>query len=142
MQEINLTYYGVIYSKKNSKRIVTNWRTRRPIIVSNRNAKNQESAMGWEFRDQAKREGWPALNKSKKDLANCQFYIDIAVYQKDLRRRDLDNQATAILDGLVVAGVIPDDSCDAVPKLAVEYKGVDRENPRAEIKIKEILWQA
>ena len=140
MEEITLTYYGVIYSKKNSKRIVTNWRTRRPIIVSNRNAKNQEAAMGWEFREQAKKEGWPALGRNRKDLSNNQYKIDIAVWQKDLRRRDLDNQATAILDGLVASGVIPDDSCDAVPKITVEYKGVDRENPRAEIKIREIAW--
>lgn len=140
MNEITLTYHGVIYSKKNSKRIVTNWRTRRPIIVSNRNAKNQEAAMGWEFREQAKKEGWSALGEKSKNLANHQYTIEIAVWQKDLRRRDLDNQATAILDGLVVAGVIPDDSCDAVPKLTIEYKGVDRTNPRAEIKIKELAW--
>ena len=140
MNEITLTYHGVIYSKKNSKRIVTNWRTRRPIIVSNRNAKNQEAAMGWEFREQAKKEGWGAMKERAKNLANHQYKIDIAVWQKDLRRRDLDNQATAILDGLVAAGVIPDDSCDAVPRLSVEYKGVDRENPRAEIKIKEMVW--
>lgn len=140
MEEIWLTYHGVIYSKKNSKRIVTNWRTRRPIIVSNRNAKNQEAAMGWEFREQARKEGWPALKERAKNLANHQYEIYIDVWQKDLRRRDLDNQATAILDGLVVSGVIPDDSCDAVPKITVQYKGVDRDNPRAEIKIKEVQW--
>jgi Holliday junction resolvase RusA-like endonuclease len=140
MHELTLTYHGVIYSKKNSKRIVTNWRTRRPIIVSNRNAKNQEAAMGWEFREQAKKEGWRALKEKNKELADHQYKIEIAVWQKDLRRRDLDNQATAILDGLVVAGVIPDDSCDAVPRLLIEYKGVDRENPRAEIKITEVAW--
>lgn len=140
MNEITLTYHGVIYSKKNSKRIVTNWRTRRPIIVSNRNAKNQEAAMGWEFREQAKREGWRSLGLKRAGSANVQYQISIKVWQKDLRRRDLDNQATAILDGLVVAGVIPDDSCDLVPNLAIEYKGVDRTNPRAEIKIKEVAW--
>lgn len=140
MNEITLTYHGVIYSKKNSKRIVTNWRTRRPIIVSNRNAKNQEAAMGWEFREQAKKEGWESLGLKAKDSAEHQYEVSIKVWQKDLRRRDLDNQATAILDGLVAAGVIPDDCCDLVPKLAIEYKGVDKENPRAEIKIKEIVW--
>lgn len=140
MNEITLTYHGVIYSKKNSKRIVTNWRTRRPIIVSNRNAKNQEAAMGWEFRDQAKKEGWRSLSQKPAELANNQYEIKISVWQKDYRRRDLDNQATAILDGLVVAGVIPDDCFEIVPKIAIEFKGVDRDNPRAEIKIKETVW--
>jgi len=140
MHEITLTYHGVIYSKKNSKRIVTNWRTRKPIIVSNRNAKNQEAAMGWEFRAQARKEGWRSLGLKRKDSAERQYKIEIKVWQKDLRRRDLDNQATAILDGLVAAGVIPDDSCDLVPKLSIQYQGVDVENPRAEVKIKEIVW--
>jgi len=140
MNEITLTYHGVIYSKKNSKRIVTNWRTRKPIIVSNRNAKNQEMAMIWEFKEQAMKDRWPAYGENPKNIADHQFKIEIAVWQKDLRRRDLDNQATAILDGLVAAGVIPDDSCDAVPKLAIEYKGIDRDDPRAEIKIQEVVW--
>lgn len=140
MHELKLTYHGVIYSKKNSKRIVTNWRTRRPIIVSNRNAKNQEAAMGWEFRQQAKKFGWPSLGAKSDELADHQYKISIEVWQKDFRRRDLDNQATAILDGLVVADVIPDDCCDAVPKLEIEYKGIDKENPRAEIKITEVVW--
>lgn len=140
MNEITLTYHGVIYSKKNSKRIVMNWRTRKPIIVSNRNAKNQEAAMAWEFRAQARKEGWKSLGLKPKECAERQYKIDIKVWQKDLRRRDLDNQATAILDGLVAAGVIPDDCCDFVPKLAVEYQGVDTQNPRAEIKIREIVW--
>lgn len=96
--------------------------------------------MAWEFRDQARKEGWPALSQNDKELATHQYNINIEVWQKDLRRRDLDNQATAILDGLVAAGVLPDDCCEMVPKLAIEYKGVDRENPRANIKIREIVW--
>ncbi len=139
MNEITLTYHGVIYSKKNSKRIVMNWRTRKPIIVSNRNAKNQEAAMAWEFREQARKEGWEALS-NPKDGSERQYHISIKLWQKDLRRRDLDNQATAILDGLVAAGVIPDDCCDIVPKLSIEYRGVNCDDPRAEVKIKEIVW--
>lgn len=138
MNEVTLTYRGVIFSKKNSKQIVMNRRTRRPILISNRNAKNQEIAMAWEFKDQAMIEGWPALDKQE---FNHQYMVEIAIWQKDYRRRDLDNQATAILDGLVAGGILPDDRCDIVPKLTVEFRGVDRENPRAEIHIKEIAWQ-
>lgn len=141
MNEMTLTYHGVIYSKKNSKRIVTNWRTRKPIIVSNRNAKSQEATMAWQFRDQAVLEGWPALRHTPEELADCQYKIEINVWQQDHHRRDLDNQATAILDGLVQSGVLPDDNCDVVPKITIEYKGVDKEDPRAEIKITEVLWK-
>lgn len=141
MNKLKLEYKGVIYSKKNSKRIVTNWRTRRPIIVSNRNAKNQERAMAYDFEIQARREGWPELEQTEEQRANHQYRIEIEVWQKDLRRRDLDNQATAILDGLVASGVILDDSCDMVQKLSVEYKGVDRDDPRAEITITELAWE-
>lgn len=141
MNEVKLTYHGVIYSKKNSKRIVTNRRTWKPIIISNRNAKNQEAAMAWEFRDQAAIEGWPTINRTPEEEALRQYKVEIQVWQKDYRRRDLDNQATAILDGLVAAGVLPDDRCDIVPSLEIKYKGLDRDDPRAEIKIKEIIWE-
>ena len=57
----------------------------------------------------------------------------------DHRRRDLDNQATAILDALVLSRVIPDDSSQIVQKLIVEYMGVCKEQPRAEIQIEEII---
>ena len=47
-----LTYLGEIYSKKNSKRIITNARTGRPQIISNERAKNQELEMVWSFTTQ------------------------------------------------------------------------------------------
>lgn len=140
MNEIKLVYHGVVYSKKNSKRIVVNRRTFRPIIISNRNAKNQERAMAWDFKTQAEIENWPSLYETDEQRSAHQYRIEIEIWQKDLRRRDLDNQATAILDGLVASGVIIDDSCDMVQKMSVEYKGVDRDDPRAEIKITEITW--
>lgn len=123
---VKLVYPGVIYSKKNSKRIVTNRRTGRPVIVSNRNAKEQEIEMMWLFEDQAMQQGWnPKLGESYK--------IDIKIWQKDNHRRDLDNQATAILDGLVKSNVIPDDNCFVLSSLSIRNCGIDKENPRAEI---------
>lgn len=141
MNELNLTYYGVVYSKKNSKRIITNRRTFKPMIISNRNAKNQEISMAWDFATQARDQKWHVLQEEPEQVSNCQFKVAIEIYQKDYRRRDLDNQATAILDGLVASGVLPDDSCDFVSDLHVMYKGIDKENPRAEITIKEVMWK-
>jgi len=138
MNEVTLVYHGAITAKKNSKRIVTNRRTGRPMLISNQRAKRQECDMAWELLIQAKDEGWPC----GEERTNSTFQIEIRIWNKDLRRRDLDNQATAILDALTNAQIIPDDSVDFVPKFSVEFKGIDRKEPRAEITIKEIAWQA
>lgn len=136
MNEITLTYSGTVTAKKNSKQIIFNRRTHRPMLISNHRAKKQEGDMAWEFLMQAKEGGWDCGG----DRTNNAYHITIKIWNKDRRRRDLDNQATAILDALTNAQIIPDDSVDYVPRLNVEYQGIDRENPRAEVKIKEIVW--
>ena len=138
MNEVKLIYHGTVTAKKNSKQIIRNPRTGRPMLISNRRAKKQENDMAWDLLIQAKDEGWPC----GEDKINSTFQIEINIWNKDRRRRDLDNQTTAILDALVNAQVIPDDSADIVPKIIMEYKGIDAEDPRAEIHIKEIAWQA
>lgn len=53
----------------------------------------------------------------------------------DKRRRDPDNYtgpAKYLLDGLVKAGVLPDDSFNFV-ELKIARKGIDRKKPRIEI---------
>ena len=59
----------------------------------------------------------------------------VEVWNKDNRKHDLDNQVSTILDALVKAGVIPDDSQTTVQKITAEYKGIDKDDPRAEITI-------
>ena len=137
MNEVELTYYGEVTAKKNSKQIIWNRRTGSPMIISSRRAKSQEGSMVEAFASDAYLEGW----ECGLPRAESTFKITINIWNKDKRRRDLDNQATAILDALVLAGVIPDDNVAFVPWLKVEYKGIDKENPRAVIKIKEIAWQ-
>ncbi len=134
--KIHLSYFGTIYSKKNSKQIITNRRTGKPQIVSNPNAKVQETIMANIFCRQAQKGGWPIFDKKLAEYRGREFEIDIKVFQFDRRRRDLDNQITAILDGLVAAKVIPDDSNEFVQKI-VATSEIDRTNPRAEITIKE-----
>jgi len=137
MNKLELTYHGVVTAKKNSKQIIWNRRFNHPMLISNRRAKRQEADMTTTFALQAYEEGW----KIDEDRTNSTFNIDIKVWNKDRRRRDLDNQATAILDALVLAGIIPDDGVEFVQKLSVEYKGLDKDNPRAVIKIKELAWE-
>ncbi len=137
MNEIELTYHGVVTAKKNSKQIIWNRRSKRPMLISNRRAKAQEENMAGTFYHQATEHGW----RCDGSRENSTFNIEIQIWNKDRRRRDLDNQATAILDALVNAGIIPDDGVDFVSRIAVEYKGLDKEDPRAIIKIKELAWQ-
>lgn len=135
MNELELTYYGVVTAKKNSKQIIWNHTMRRPMLISNRRARRQEEDMVQSFMLQAYGEGW------RGGSSTSTYQIEIQVWNKDRRRRDLDNQATAILDALVIAHVIPDDSVECVNRLSIEYKGQDKEEPRAVIKIREMAWQ-
>ena len=137
---IFLNYYGVIYSKKNNKRIITDSRTGKPRITSNDRAKEQEMAMAWAFREQGVNSGW-FFPEEPKEYAGRKFILNVSIWQKDRVRRDLDNQLTAILDGLVAGRVLPDDSNKFVTSLAVVDRGVDKENPRAEIAISEIEYE-
>lgn len=136
MRSIKLEYHGVIYSKKNSKRIITNSRTGKPQIISNDNAKAQEMAMTWAFREQAVNQGW-FFDKNPKEYEGLSYIICVQIYQQDRRRRDLDNQLTAILDGLVAAHALPDDSNKFIRQIEVYNCGVDKEDPRAIIRIDE-----
>ena len=129
---ICLTYRGVVYSKKNSKSIITNRRTGKPQIVSNQRAKAMEADMVNQFQEQALIQGWETGK-------GCIYCVAIGIYAKDYTRRDLDNQATSILDGLVAAGVIPDDSTKYVRSLLIDFLGVDKNDPRAKITILEML---
>lgn len=125
---LDLTYHGVVYSKKNNKNIVVNRRTGRPQIISNQQVREMEVAMAREFQAQAAKAKWEANT-------NVTYDVTIYIWAKDRTRRDLDNQATSILDALVAAKVIPDDSIKYVTTLYVALLGIDKDDPRAEVKI-------
>ncbi len=125
-KEIKLTYYGRVLSKKNSKQIIRK-RSGAPVIVSNPAAKANESDMVDQFSVQTL--------KQEKPIEKCK--VSVEVYQPTAQRRDLDNQLTAILDALVKAEVIADDSFKCVIEENVRFGGIDKENPRAIVSITE-----
>lgn len=59
--------------------------------------------------------------------------IRIVMFAPDARKFDLTNKAESIMDLLVEAKVIDDDNYEVVSRLILEFGGIDRENPRAEI---------
>jgi Holliday junction resolvase RusA-like endonuclease len=127
-KKITLTYRGAVLSKKNSKRVIRNRSNGKIMLVSNKAAKNNENDMTDQFRMQTLGQTSP--------IEKCE--ISIALYEPNKQRRDLDNQATSILDSLVRAEVIQDDSYKCVVAVGVKFAGIDRKDPRAEITITEV----
>lgn len=123
---MKLIYQGVIYSKKNSKSIITNRRTGRPMIVASKKAKDMEKNMVREF----------SIQRGERSAINRPSSVCMKLYRKDNIKRDLDNVATSVLDGLVRGEVIADDNYSIVKSLHIEDCGVDKNNPRVEIEIK------
>lgn len=126
---MELKYYGAIVAKKNNKRIMRA-ANGRPWIASSQEAKAQEQIMAYEFAKKAKEQGWQADDKKA-------YRVSIGITEQDKRRRDLDNQATAILDALVLAGILPDDDNRHLQHLTVFLLGYDKYDPHATILVNE-----
>ena len=114
---IDLSYNGVIYSKKNSKQIVRVGN--KMFLVSNPNAKSCEKSMSAEFALQATKARWKPQGK---------YSVSMYFWRENNIRRDLDNMATSVLDALVLAGALEDDNVNSVHELHIYDMGVDKEN--------------
>lgn len=112
-----ITIYGNTPSKKNSKQIVPVHG--RYIIISSKNYAQ------WH------KEALKQLIGAKKVVTPTIPYIKF--YQGTARQYDLTNKAESIMDLLVDAGIIPDDSVEYIPEIHLSHGGKDKENPRAEI---------
>ena len=63
--------------------------------------------------------------------------MKITYYFGDKRRRDPSNYDKAILDGLVLADIIEDDSYEVIQEFTT-VGSYDKDNPRTEIEIEEV----
>lgn len=95
-----------------------------------------------EYRRKKERWHWlikAALTRVKKPREPYEHAaVHISYYFKDRRRRDPDNYSgKMILDPLVREGILKDDSFDNIV-LTVSKSGVDKDNPRVEIEVKEM----
>lgn len=61
--------------------------------------------------------------------------VSIKFFAENRRRWDLSNAAESVMDLLVEEGFLTDDCVENVPELHLEYGGLEKENPRAEVQI-------
>lgn len=129
-REFMTTYLGQVTSKKNNKVIAINRHTGRPFVRMNDLAKAQEREMVAIFKDDF------LMQQMKREwFEGRRIEVVVEIWNKDARKHDLDNQLSTILDALTKAQVLPDDSQLTVAKVTAEYKGIDRDDPRAEITV-------
>lgn len=69
--------------------------------------------------------------------------ITYTVYKGDKRRFDVANICAVhdkfFCDAMVELGRIPDDCCDNIPEVVYKFGGIDKANPRVEIRIEEVV---
>ncbi len=59
--------------------------------------------------------------------------VQMEFYMPDNLRTDLTNKVESIMDLLVDNGIIIDDCWQQIPRILIDCKGIDRENPRVDV---------
>lgn len=120
---MKLVISGSVPSQKNRKIISHNSITGRPFLRSAPQVTIWKEKAILELREQF--QGYI--------VTEYPISITLIFYFDSLRRHDLDNAAAGVMDALVAAQVIEDDSIKFVDCLQLQYGGHDKTNPRAEI---------
>lgn len=124
MGVVELVIPGRPITKKNHQRIITNRRTGRPQVIQSKDYEAYEQACLW------------ALKKYRVHFSGP-VKLTARYWMPDRRSwPDLVGLLQATCDILEKAGIIEDDR-NVVSVDGSEIAGIDRENPRVEIKI----WQ-
>jgi Holliday junction resolvase RusA-like endonuclease len=112
---------GSIPSKKNCKIMIC--RGSRPLIISSQKYRDWHTEQAYKI----------ARYRPNKPYNECK--IEIRYWLPNKRKSDMDNKSSSILDLLKDMEFIEDDCCTCVQILNQSYKGIDKENPRAEVEI-------
>lgn len=135
---VKLTFHGVILSKKNRHII-----SAQGGIIPDSRARANESEMIQQFTTQLREQGINdafMMTKTGQILEanakNTKYAIQFEIWRGNNIRRDLDNQITTLLDALTESFAIADDSHKYLKQIVAIDRGLDEENPRAEITIK------
>lgn len=123
MNPVNITIYGRIPSKKNS----------RCLFVRGNKIVNIPSKRYKEWHKQASEQLVPYLiPQPLKSIKS----VEILIFAPDKRKSDLTNKAESIMDLLVDSGILFDDNWNVVKEVTIKYGGLDREDPRCKIVIR------
>lgn len=109
-------------TKKNSQKIISHPKTRRPMIIQSKEYEQYERDAGWFLIK-------PAEPISEPVNIKCTFYRD------SRRRVDLTNLLEAIDDILVKYKIIKDDNFEIIAGHDGSRVYIDKEHPRTEIAI-------
>mgnify|MGYP000353078990 FL=1 len=63
------------------------------------------------------------------------FKCEMILFAPDLANADLSNKWEGLADSMVKAGIVPDDNWWLMSEVHLKFGGLDRENPRAVVKI-------
>jgi hypothetical protein len=118
---VTITLPGRVPSKKNSKRIFCT--SGRPRVLSS------EAFIAWH------EEMMLRVRRYRPAKPIPQAVVSITFYPDTRRMFDLSNAAESVMDLLVDAEILADDSWSVVPDLALHFGAVDAKNPRAEVEI-------
>lgn len=116
----SITLKGDVPSKKNSKQIFFNRATGRRFISTSDSYKAWHKEASSQLR--AERRYFDYVNKLK-----------VVFYSSNRRHFDLSNKFESIADLLVDNKILLDDNYNVLPKVELEYAGIDKDNPRVEI---------
>lgn len=124
----SVTISGETPAKKNSKQIIINKKTHKPMIISS--DRYTQWHKGAETDILMQRHSLPSEPIDRPVIILLKFF------HGDKRRRDSDNGASSILDLLVDNQVIADDSWQIVQTLHIS-NAYDKANARCEVIIQE-----
>jgi Holliday junction resolvase RusA-like endonuclease len=127
-----LTLQGIIYSKKNSKRILKNFKTGKNFISSSKHYTTSLDGFLWQLADSNNKTLW---NRMLCDVEHLKpLYLEFTFYRPTRQKFDYCNLVQGVQDMLVEAGYLQDDNADEIVPYFAKYH-IDKTNPRVEIRV-------
>lgn len=123
---VNIVISGRVPSKKNSKQIVC--RGRFPQVLPSKQYKEWHEIAMYSVMKQRQEH-----DQSDHSFPMTPFQATFTIFAPDARKFDLSNKFESVADLLVDCGIIADDHYGILSRVLLQFGGIDRENPRAEI---------
>jgi Holliday junction resolvase RusA-like endonuclease len=118
---MTITLPGRVPSKKNSKRII--FAGGRPRLISS------EQFLAWH------EEMMLRVRRYRPKTPIERASVMITFFAENRRRFDLTNAAESVMDLLVDAEILADDSWSVVPELVLKFGGVEAKKARTQVRI-------